>query len=354
MRGIIVTLTFLALGILTAVFIAFDFNDEQNLTAIDNEVDGLKEKYIIRFSHVVAKNTPKDQAATYFAQLVRAKTDGWVEVQVKPNGALYKAQEEFEALKKNEIQMMAPAISEVTVHDPKWTVMDLPFLFDNEVQLSRAFEGEIGRLLFESIEEKGYKGLAFWNNGFKHMTNNSHPIINPEDLSGLKMRIMPSEVLMDTYELLGANPIVRPFNEVYTALNDGTVDGTENTLSNIYSKGFHDKQKYMTISNHNYLGYVVLVNPHYWSSLPIKYQAAIEEAMNEATIWLRNNVEELNNEMQGKIEDSQINIHYQTEEEKLAWRKALHPIYEIYEPIIGEQIMNEVIKIQNNTENNGQ
>lgn len=347
MRGIVVICSFIAIGILTAVYIAFGLNEKPAFEARDNEVEGLNEKYVIRFSHVVAKNTPKDQAATYFAQLVKEKTDGWVEVQVTPNGALYEAQEEFDALRKNEVQMIAPAFAEVTVHDPKWLVMDLPFLFEDDREVAQAFEGEMGRLLFESIDRQGYKALAFWDNGFKQITNNIKPIIYPKDLNGMKIRIMPSEVLKNTYKLFGAAPTVHPFNEVYSVLNDGTVDGTENTLSNIYSKGFHRKQKYMTISNHNYLGYVVLVNPQFWESLPMNYQASITEAMDEATRWLRENARTLNDDMLSKIESgNHLEVHYQTTEEKEVWREAMDPIYREYRPMIGEALMAEVEKIQ--------
>lgn len=347
MRGIIVICSFLALGMLTAFYIAIGFDREPETNAIDYEVEGLNEKYIIRFTHVVAKNTPKDQAATYFAQLVKEKTDGWVEVQVFPNGALYRAQEEFEALKKNEIQMIAPGFAEVAVHDPKWNAMDLPYLFKNEETYARAFEGKIGELLFESIEKKGYKPLAYWDNGFRQMINNIRPVIYPEDIEDLTMRVMPSEALFQTYRLLRAKPVEYPFNEVYAMLNARKIDGTENTLSNIYSKGFDRDQKYLTISNHNYLGYVVLMNPQFWSSLPIEYQTIIEESMVEATTWVRMQAKELNDEMLTKIQErSDINIHYLSDDEKEAWRKRLKPIYNMYESIVGEEIMKEIRQLQ--------
>lgn len=347
MRRLIAILSFLAFGLITALYIAFGFDREHGTTAIDHEVEGLNEKYVIRFTHVVAKNTPKDQAATYFAQLVKEKTNGWVEVQVIPNGALYKAQEEFEALKKNEIQMIAPGLAEIAVHDPKWNAMDLPYLFKQEQTYARAFEGKIGEILYHSIESKGYKALAFWDNGFRQLTNNVRPIIQPADIEGLKMRVMPSEVLYETYKLLKAKPVVYPFNEVYSVLSKGLVDGTENTLSNIYSKGFDREQKYLTISNHNYLGYVVLVNPQFWASLPIEYQTIIEESMQEATAWVRQQGKELNDMMLKKIEErTDIILHYQTDDEKEEWRTRLAPIYHMYESIVGEDLMKEIKKLQ--------
>lgn len=347
MRGLLAIILFVALGLLTALYFAIGFSKKVETTAIDHEVEGLNEKYVIRFTHVVAKNTPKDQAATYFAQLVKEKSDGWVEVQVIPNGMLFKAQEEFEALQRNEIQMIAPGLAEVAVHDAAWNVIDLPYLFSHEQTYARAFEGKIGEILFQSIKKKGYKALAFWDNGFRQWTNNVHPIILPADMEGLRMRVMPGEMLDQTYKLLKAKPVVYSFNEVYSILSENVVDGTENTLSNIYSKGFDREQKFLTMSNHNYLGYVVLVNPQFWDTLPIEYQTIIEEALAEATAWIRQNGKDFNDEMLRKIEErSHINVHYQTEDEKEVWRKVLEPLYYMYESIVGEDLMKEVRQLQ--------
>ncbi|MGO4887025.1 TRAP transporter substrate-binding protein [Anaerobacillus sp. MEB173] len=347
MRGLLVIFSFLFIGVATAIYVGFGYERPQQPIAIDKELEGLNEKYVIRFSHVVARNTPKGLAAAYFAKLVEEKTNGWVKVELYPNGVLYQAQEEFEALKKGEIEMIAPALSEITVHDPKWVVMDLPYLFDNEEKIEKAFDGQIGELLFESIEKRGYKGLAFWDNGFKQITNNLRPIMYPEDVEGLTIRVMPSDALLKTYRELNAFPRVHPFNEVYSLLKDEAIMGQENTLSNIYSKGFYQKQKYMTVSNHNYLGYAVLMNPEFWSSLPSEHQASIEEAMQEVTEWLRQHAKEIDEEMLGRIYDSgMIEIYVQTEDEKTIWRNALKSVYEEYEPIIGEEIMGEVRKLQ--------
>lgn len=347
MKGVITIITFLCVGIITAFYIGFGFPNSSSSVAVDEELVGLHEKYTLKFSHVVAKNTPKGLAAAYFAELVKEKTNGWVEVQLFPNGVLYSAQEEFEALKKGDIHIIAPAFSEVTLHDRKWTALDLPYLFDNEVMVEQAFEGRVGDLLLESIEQKGYKGIAFWDNGFKQITNNVRPIVYPEDIKGLSFRVMPSDALFKTYRTVGAKAVTFPFNEVYNVLRDGIVDGQENTLSNIYSKGFYQQQKYMTISNHNYLGYVILVDPEFWSTLPEIYQTSIQEAMNEVSIWLRAHAMELNSDMLQRIASSGVTeIYEQSEEEKVEWRKALKPLYDEYELVIGKELMEELRKLQ--------
>lgn len=347
MKDLLKLLIFLFVGIITAIYVGFGVPQPNRSIVIDEELQGLHEKYTIKFSHVVAKNTPKGLAAAYFAELVKEKTDGWVEIQIYPNGILYSAQEEFEALQKGEVQMIAPAFSEVTNYDNKWLAMDLPFLFDNEVMVEQAFDGRVGEILLNSIEKKGFKGMAFWNSGFKQITNDVRPILNPEDIRGLSIRIMPSDILYKTYQTFGARAVTYPFNDVYNALRDNKVDGQENTLSNIYSKGFYQQQKYMTLSNHNYLGYVVLVDPKFWNTLPEIYQESIQEAMNEVTAWLRGHAKELNEDMLNRISSTgMIDIDEQTEEEKTRWRKALTPVYEEYERVIGKELMDEIKKLQ--------
>ncbi|MFV8827999.1 TRAP transporter substrate-binding protein [Alkalihalobacterium sp. APHAB7] len=349
MRGLITICSFLIIGVLTAYYIGFGFGEKQEPKAVDKELEGLNEKYVLRFSHVVAENTPKGLAASMFAQLVREKTEGWVEVQVFPNASLYEAQGEFGGLMRNEVHIIAPAFSEVTVLDPKWLVLDLPYVFQDEQMIENAFNGKVGSLLFESVEEYGLHGIAYWDNSFKQFTNNVRPVTRPEDIEGLSVRVMPSEALIETYQVLGANPLLFPFNEVYDVLSAGIVDGTENTLSNIYSKGFYQQQKYLTLSNHNYLGYAVFMNKEFWDTLPTDYQNSIMEAMKEVTLWLREHTKSINEEMLERIEKSgQIEIHYQTEDEKNSWKQAFKPIYEKYSGVIGEELMKEIQRLQNN------
>ncbi|KMJ57755.1 C4-dicarboxylate ABC transporter [Bacillus sp. LL01] len=345
MKGFIAILIFLCLGVISAIYIGFGTGASTEPKAVDHEMEGLNEKYVLKFSHVVAENTPKGLAAAMFAKLVREKTDGWVEVQVFPNGVLYDAQEEFEALQENDVHIISPAFSEVTVHDPNWMVMDLPFVFEDETEVKEAFEGKLGRKLFESIERRGYKALAYWDNGFKQFTNRIRPIVKPWDVEGIAVRVMPSDVLMDTYEHLGAKPSTHSFNDVYGVLSSGKIDGTENTFSNIYSKGFYKQQEYMTVTNHNYLGYAVLMNSEYWDALPLDHQKNIEEAMAEVTKWLREYAQSHNQEMLEKLVDSNVlEIHFLSEEEKDVWREELVPVYQKYSDFIGDGLVDELLE----------
>ena len=231
---------------------------------------------VIKFSHVVATDTPKGQAAERFKQLAEKATNGRVKVEVYPNSQLYKDKEELEALQLGAVQMLAPSLAKFGPLGVKeFEAFDLPYIFPSKTALYNVTEGEIGKGLLKKLESKGITGLAFWDNGFKVMSANK-PLHVPADFKGLKMRIQSSKVLDAQMRALGANPQVLAFSEVYQALQTGVVDGTENPPSNMYTQKMHEVQKYVTVSNHGYLGYAVIVNKKFWDGLPADIRAALE------------------------------------------------------------------------------
>ena len=238
---------------------------------------------VIKFSHVVAQDTPKGKGAEYFKKLAEERTKGRVKVEVYPNSQLYKDKEEVEALQLGAVQMLAPSLAKfgpLGVRD--FEVFDLPYLFDSYEELHKVTQGPIGAGLLKKLESKGILGLAYWDNGFKDMSANK-PLRNPEDFKGLKMRIQSSKVLDGQMRAMGANPQVMAFSEVYQALQTGVVDGTENPPSNLYTQKMHEVQKYLTMSDHGYLGYAVIVNKKFWDGLPADIRTTLEGAMKDAT-----------------------------------------------------------------------
>lgn len=314
----------------------------QNETYYDDEQEGLNEQIVINFSHVVAENTPKGLAAQKFAEIVTQKSNGRVKVEVFPNGSLYSDNEEMAALKRNDVQMIARSFSKMTEIMPEWKVFDLPFVFENYGEVEEVFMGDIGQELLTMLEEENLKGLALWSNGFKQMTSNKSPLLEPDDFKGQSFRIMPSKVIEAQFQLLGAQPHVVPFNQVYESLQKHEFDGQENTISNIYSKRFYQLQRYMTISNHGYLGYAVLMNEEFWESLPPDVQKLIDEAMKETTTWILEQSKSMNEQQLKQIEkESNMKVYYLTEDEKKKWRQKLQPIYQQFE----EEATEEFVKM---------
>jgi C4-dicarboxylate-binding protein DctP len=300
---------------------------------------------VIKFSHVVAIDTPKGQAAERFKALAEKNTKGRVKVEVYPNSQLYKDKEELEALQLGAVQMLAPSLAKFGPLGAKeFEVFDLPYIFPNKQALYNVTEGPIGKSLMAKLEPKGITGLAFWDNGFKVMSANK-PMHMPSDFKGMKLRIQSSKVLDAQMRALGANPQVLAFSEVYQALQTGVVDGTENPPSNIYTQKMHEVQKHITMSNHGYLGYAVIVNKKFWDGLPADIRSGLEQAMRDATLYEKAIAQRDNDMAMDAIKKSgKTEIYNLNAAEQAAWRKALLPVHKEMESRIGKDLIMAINK----------
>src|SRR6516225_3314907 len=294
---------------------------------------------LIKFSHVVAPNTPKGKGAEKFKELAEKYTNGKVKVEVYPNSTLYKDKEELEAMQLGAVQMLAPSNSKfgpIGVRD--FEVFDLPFLLPNLAALRKVTEGPIGEKMLKQLEPKGMVGLAYWDNGFKQMSANKK-LVAPEDYKGLKFRIQSSKVLEAQFRALGAIPQVTAFSEVYQALQTGVVDGQENTPSNMYTQKMDEVQKYATLTNHGYIGYVVVVNKKFWDGLPADLRAACEKAMKEATEYGNSQSAKENDDALEQIKKAgKTEIVTLTPEQDEAMRKAMMPVYKDVASRVGQPL----------------
>jgi len=298
---------------------------------------------VIKFSHVVALDTPKGKAAEKFKQLTEERTQGRVKIEVYPNSQLYKDKEELEALQLGSVQMLAPSLAKFGPLGVKeFEAFDLPFLFTDKAALRKVTDGPIGAKLFSKLEAKGFVGLAYWDNGFKVMTLNK-PVAKPEDLKGSKLRIQSSKVLDAQMRALGAIPQVMAFSEVYQALQTGVVDGTENTPSNIYTQKTHEVQRYGAVTNHGYLGYAVIVNKKFWDGLPGDIRKTLEGAMKDATDY-NNEVSQKDNDdaLAAMRASGKISLHDLTPDERKAWIARLMPVHKEMGSRIGAELVGEI------------
>jgi C4-dicarboxylate-binding protein DctP len=300
---------------------------------------------VIKFSHVVAPDTPKGRGADRFKQLAEEKTGGKVKVEVYPNSQLYKDKEELEALQLGAVQMLAPSLAKFgPLGAREFEVFDLPYIFPNKDVLRRVTDGPIGTDMLKRLETKGIIGLAFWDNGFKIMSAN-RPLHKPEDFKGLKMRIQSSKVLDAQMRALGAIPQVMAFSEVYQALQTGVVDGTENPPSNMYTQKMFEVQKHATMSNHGYLGYAVIVNKKFWEDLPADVRTNLESAMKEATAYANEISQKDNDDALAAMKAAGKTEFYElTPQERDAWRKALLPVHEEMAERVGKALIEAIYK----------
>jgi C4-dicarboxylate-binding protein DctP len=300
---------------------------------------------VIKFSHVVAVNTPKGKGADYFKKIAEERTNGKVKVEVYPNSTLFKDGEEMDALQLGSVQMLAPSLAKfgpLGVRD--FEVFDLPFMFDSYEELHKVTDGPEGAALFKKLESKGIIGLAYWDNGFKDMSANKS-IRMPADYKGLKMRIQSSKVLGDQMKALGAIPQVMAFSEVYQALQTGVVDGTENPPSNFYTQKMHEVQKYLALTNHGYLGYAVIVNKKFWDGLPADIRTTLEGAMKDATKYADDIAKKENDDAIEAVRKSgKTQILELTAAERAAMKAALVPVHKENESRVGKDTLAAVYK----------
>jgi len=300
---------------------------------------------VIKFSHVVANDTPKGHAAEFFKKRADELTKGKVKVEVYANSTLYKDKEEMEALQLGAVQMLAPSLAKFGPLGVKeFEVFDLPYIFDDYNDLHKVTQGPVGQQLLAKLEPKGIKGLAYWDNGLKVFSSNK-PIKSVADFKGQKMRIQSSKVLDGEIRALAAIPQVMAFSEVYQALQTGVVDGTENPPSNLYTQKMHEVQKFVRITNHGYLGYAVIVNKKFWDGLPADIRGQLEQAMKETTVYANDIAKKENDaaiEAVRKSGKSEVSVP--TPEEKLALKKALVKVHKDYEDRIGKDLIQSIYK----------
>ncbi|MHC4055243.1 TRAP transporter substrate-binding protein [Bradyrhizobium sp. 25ACV] len=307
---------------------------------------------IIKFSHVVATDTPKGKGAEKFKELAEKYTGGKVKVEVYPNSTLYKDKEELEALQLGSVQMLAPSNSKFgPLGIREFEVFDLPYILPDLKTLRKVTEGPLGTRLLKLLDAKGITGLAYWDNGFKQMSANKK-LIAPADYQGVKFRIQSSRVLQAQFKALSSLPQVMAFSEVYQALQTGVVDGQENTWSNIYTQKMHEVQKYITETNHGYIGYVVIVNKKFWDDLPADIRDPLTKAMKEATDFSNAQSQKENDDALAEIKKSgKSEIIKLTGEQDEAMRKAMEPVYKDAAGRIGQPLIDEFLKEAKSTTN---
>ena len=302
---------------------------------------------VIKFSHVVAANTPKGQGALKFKEIAEKLLPGKVEVQVFPNSQLFGDGKEMEALLLGDVQMIAPSLSKFDRYTKKVQLFDLPFLFDNMAAVDRFQQSDKGKALLDAMKDRGLKGLAYWHNGMKELSTNKPTLQRPEDVKGLKFRIQASDVLEAQFRALGANPQKLAFSEVYQALQTGVVDGQENTWSNIYSQKFHEVQKTIAETNHGVIDYMVVTNAEWWDGLPGDVRDGLEKAMADATKYANAEAEKLNEaDKQRIIDANKAKVVQLSKDDVAAWRKAMEPVWKKFESDIGADLI-EAAKASN-------
>jgi len=297
------------------------------------------EPIVIRFSHVVAEQTPKGSGADRFKQLVEEKLAGRVKVEVFPRAKLYNDDEVFIALLNDDIQLAAPSLSKFSTITKALEVYDLPFLFNDQAAVERFQHGAIGQQLLNALDDKGFKGLGYWPNGMRVISANK-PLRSPADLRALTLRIEPSKVIATQYERLGAIPIKLPFSHTRDALRRELVEGQENSWSNIYSQGFQTLQTHITETNHSFQGYMLISSKTFWNGLPPDVRGELDTILAQVTAEVKvQAAEQASHDRQAIIAAGKPKLIALTEAEQAQWRQAMTPVWTLFAKRIDPAIM---------------
>ena len=301
----------------------------------------------IKFSHVVAENTPKGKMALKFKELAESRLPGKVEVEVYPNSQLFGDGKVLEAILLGDVQIAAPSLSKFNKYTKKLQVFDLPFLFKDMEAVEKYQQGPVGQKLLASMESKGLLGLGYLHNGLKQLSA-SRELRNPEDADGLKFRIQASDVLAAQFEAVGAVPLKKPFSEVFLLLQTKAIDGQENTWSNIYSKKFFEVQEHITASNHGLIDYLVVTSAEFWNDLPDDIRPVLDQAMKEAIAHGNMIAAEKASSDRKRITDSGVStILTLSDAERAKWVEAMKPVWAKFADDIGQDLIDAAVASNN-------
>ena len=286
-----------------------------------------KPSMTLRFSHVVAEETPKGLAASRFKVLVEQRSNGRIGIQVFPNAQLYGDHDEMQALQLGAVDLVAPSLSKFgRIGLPEFELFDLPFLFDNLAAVRRITQGALGQRLLKGLERQGLVGLGYFDNGFKQMSAN-RPLLEPKDFVGLRMRVQASQVIASQMRALGARPVTLAFSETRQALAAGVVDGTENPISNFWTQAMHEVQTDLSLTEHGYLGYAVVTNQRLWQHLQVADRSLIQQALQEALSYANQIADDQNDQALATLRQTgTTRIHTLNDRQRGQLQQAVRPV----------------------------
>ena len=296
-------------------------------------------KYTIKLGHVEAEDRSAHRAAVEFKEYLAKQSDGEIVVELYPNSILGGDNQLTEAIATGTIQMGFPGTSAMTMYDTTWGVLDMPFLFDSAEACFKALDGELGKRLGETLKPQGIYLLGFNYNGARSVTNSKRPVNEPADLKGIKMRVVESPVFIDLFNTLGANATPMNYSELFTGLQQKTVDAQENCPSVVYTGKFYEVQKYYSLTEHVHSPYALIIGADFFDGLPKEYQALVTKAAREIMIDKQRAMEIADNEaFVGMLEKAGMEINYLSPENKAKFREAVQPMYKKYEKELGTEI----------------
>lgn len=296
----------------------------------------------LKFGHVAPTDEPYHQAAEKFAELVKKNTNGAVEIQIFPNSLLGGQRELLEGLQLGSVDITLTTAAVLSSFLPKTQVIELPFMFRDSEHVYKVVDGPLAKEIYAGDEKKKMKVIDTWENGFRNITNNVRPIVTPDDMKGVKIRVMENKMYIEMFKALGANPTPMARGELFTGLQTKVVDGQENPLGQIYTSRFYEVQKYATLSGHTYSPEAVVFSLASWKKIPAKYQEEILKASAEAKKFNRELSAKMDKEYVGKLEEKGMTVTRLTPQQIAAFQEKMMPVWDLFADKIGKDLIQKI------------
>lgn len=294
-----------------------------------------------RLGYVPIEAHPVGQGSIRFAELVAEKTAGRVTIQTFGSGVLGNEPQMQSSLQAGFLDVMVGPTSNLVGTIPEFLIFDLPFFYQDFAAVDAVTGGPVGTALFEKLETMGIKGLAYWDNGFRHMTNALRPINTVDDMAGLKIRVIPNPLFISTFEALGTNPVPLPYPELYTALESRAVDAQETPVGLIYASKFYEVQKHLTLTGHVYTPYVLLASKSWFDGLSAEDQALVMEAAQESAEYQRGLSRNDAERLTGLLQEEGMEVSRLPDEEMAKLRERVAPVVTQFTETIGVDLVEQ-------------
>lgn len=298
------------------------------------------EKVVLKAAHTLMSEHPYHLGLVKFGELLEEKSNGKYSLEVYPAAQLGSEREAIEGVQMGTIDITLVSTAPLSGFSDAFLVTDLPFIFKSREHAYKVLDGEIGKDMFEKLEGTGLVGLSFWENGFRNVTNSKRPMVHPEDMEGIKIRTMENQIHMDSFRTIGADPTPMAFGELFTALQQQTVDAQENPLPIIWTSKFFEVQDHVALTGHFYAPAPLLASQSLWDKLSAEEKEIFQSAADEARDYERKIILDMDNDLLGKLKEKGMQV---TEPDKAEWQKAMAPVYEKWQDKIGKDLIEKVI-----------
>ena len=310
------------------------------------------QEYTLKLAHVLSTDTPAHKAAEMMSAQIFEKSNGRVKIDIFPAGQVGNDTEIVEQIQIGAVHMGMPPTAKLGQFEPRMQLFDLPYIFPTREAAYAVLDGAIGEQLLKTLDKQGLYGAAYWESGFKQITTNSKSISLPSDLAGIKMRTMSSPIIIEQYKTWGANPIPIAFAEVYNALQQGVADAQENSFVTIDKMKFWEVQKFLTVSNHAYLGYAFIVNKAIWEKMPSDLQAVVQKGIEAGRDHQRKLNAGLDDTLKQLMIDRGLTVNELDSDGIAAFVEASKPVHEGYKSVIGKDLLESTYKLTSTFINN--